>query len=65
MTSIVTTAQVSGPLGEVTVMVEGSAQAVFLGEILLYITPIFLLNVTLTGRHHECPSKVTAVVDTP
>ena len=65
MTSIVTTVQVSGPLGEVTVVVEGSAQAVFVGEILLYITPMFLLNVIVIGHHHECLSKVTVLVDTP
>jgi len=65
MTSIVTTLQVSGPLGEVTLVVDESGQAVFIGEILLYIAPMFLLNVIVIGHHHEYLSKVTVLVDIP
>ena len=65
MTSIVTTLQVSGPLGEVTLVVDESGQAVFIGEILLYIAPMFLLNVIVIGHHQECLSKVTVLVDIP
>ena len=39
MTSTVTTVQVSGPLGEVTLEVDASGEVVFTGKMLLHITP--------------------------
>ena len=56
MTLIATILQVSGPLGEVTLVVDASGEVVFTGKILLHITPII-------GHKDEHPSKVTLMVD--